>query len=212
MKIGVITPHRNDRPEFLAQFKKYMAAQTVQPDIVNYVDYEPESEGVDISQRYKRGFTQLESFANLDLILFMEVDDYYAPNYVETMVSGWINAEKPYLFGIGSSIYYHISGKWFSIGRPSMMSMAVRSGLNINWGNDNYPYADITLCNQLSGQFMEMPEKQICIGIKHGIGLVGGGCHNSDSGHYRYNDLSGQWLLSVVGDENFEFYKQLKNK
>lgn len=212
LKIGVIVPHRNDRPEFLEQFKKYMAAQTLQPDKVLYVDYEPESNLCDISQRYRRGYETL-SLEGYDIALFCEVDDWYSPDYIETIITKWQISGKPVMFSISSSIYYHISGRWFKIERPSANTFLLIPGRNISFGYDDYPYVDVTLSGNLTHEFkMCTPANIICIGIKHGIGLVGGGCHNSDNERYTELDESGDWLRAIVGDENYEFYKSLKEK
>lgn len=213
MRVAVICPHRNDRPEFLAQFKKYMAAQTHQPDEVLYVNYKPESANCDITQRYRRGYETLSANYNLDLVLFCEVDDWYSPNYIETMVVKWQISGKPNIFSISSSIYYHISGKWFKIGRPSANTFLLKLGQKISFGYDDYPYVDVTLSESLTHEFkMCQPSDVICIGIKHGIGMVGGGCHNADNGRYINDDTSGNWLRSIVGDENYEFYASLRMK
>lgn len=212
MKIGVITPHRNDRPEFLAQFKKYLAAQTLQPDVVLYADKLAKSDVIDITKRYREAYAEMIMIA--DVVLFMEVDDYYASNYIEKIVAGWNDAGQPDIFGIDSSIYYHVTGRWFQIGHPGRSSAnttLLKTGLQINWPADNYPYTDIVLWDQLKGKTMPMPRTPICIGIKHGIGLVGGGAHNSDSGHYKHEDPTGEWLSNIIGEDS-EFYKELKRR
>jgi len=207
MKIGVICPHRNDRPEFLAQFKKYLAAQTLQPDDIIFVNHEPESNEIDITHRYRIGYENIQKL--VDVVLFMEVDDFYHPEYIKTIVNAWKDEGRPEAFSLGNSIYYHISGKWFNINRPSANTFLLRSGLRIDWRKDNYPYVDVTLLGKLFFSFKTI-NPPICIGIKHGIGLVGGGCHNSDNERYVNDDSSGEWLRSVVGDENFEFYRHMQ--
>lgn len=211
MKVAVITPHRGDRPEFLEQFKKYLAAQTVQPDQTIYMDYASESGEIDITQRYRRGYEIVNAiYPEIEAVLFMEVDDWYAPDYIETMLEGWMRYNKPSLFGIGNSFYYHIAGKYFHIGLPSANAMLLKTHLQINWGPDNYPYIDVTLSKQLVLHHYTMPFTPVVVGIKHGIGLVGGGCHNEDNEHYVNDDTTGEWLKNIVGDENWEFYIRMR--
>ncbi len=209
MKIGVICPYRpGDKPEFLDQFKKYIAAQTLKPDCIFYKNYEPESDEVDVTQRYRRGYEEAQIF-ECDIVLFMEFDDFYHPTYIETMLAAWEDKGRPDLLTLASSFYYHISGKYFEIGRPSANTFLLRTGLPIKWGDDNYAYVDVTLLGQLQRRYHSTPTP-ICIGIKHGIGMVGGGCHNSDNERYTEMDADGSWLKGIVGDENWEFYKSLK--
>lgn len=217
IKVGVICPHRGDRPEFLAQFKSYMASQTRQPDIMEYVDYEPESVDIDVTQRYKRGCENLFRLyrGNCDVVLFMEVDDYYAPDYIETMVREWQRAGTPEIFGIGQTVYYHIfEQRWVTIPhrkRASAMStMVTRSILNMSWPRDNNPYLDIEMWEKMRGSTF-VPVSPICIGIKHGIGMVGGGAHNGDSPHYNRDDQGGLWLRGIVG-EDYKFYESLRER
>lgn len=212
IKIGVICPHRGDRANFLTQFKKYLFAQTMLPDEIIYSDYPPLSNEIDITQRYRRAY---ECLKNVDVILLMEVDDYYAPSYIETMITEWEKNNKPDIFGISSSVYYHISGKYFQINHPTRSSAnttLLKSNLKINWGLDSYPYTDIRLWEQINGKTFNMPLAPICVGIKHGIGLVGGGCHDEDSAHYTKFDKDGKMLFAIVGKENFEFYQSLKSE
>ena len=107
-KIGVLCPHRNDRAQFLEQFKIYMIAQVMQPHVIHYVDYEPESGDIDVTQRYKRGCEYLFREKKCDVVLFCEVDDFYSPQYIVQMILEWKKANRPPIFGIGYTIYYHI--------------------------------------------------------------------------------------------------------
>jgi len=216
IKIGVICPHRNDRPDFLEQFKKYIACQTVQPDVVEYVDYEPESADIDVTQRYRRGCEKLfrRYSGNCDVVLFMEVDDFYSPEYIETMVTQWIRAGKPEIFGIGETIYYHIFGKrWVVIPHKkrasAMSSMVTRSILNMPWPRDNNPYLDVEMWEKMRGKTF-IQRTPICLGIKHGIGMVGGGAHDAGNAHYNRYDEGGLWLREIVGIDNYKFYESLK--
>jgi hypothetical protein len=216
IKIGVLCPHRGDKPQFLAQFKKYMANQIMQPNVLHFVDYEPESKDIDVTQRYRRGCEHLFRISNCDVVLFMEFDDFYNKNYIAQMILEWKRAGRPAIFGIGHTIYYHIFQQmWVNIphrSRASAMSTLVtRVVLNMSWPKDNNPYLDADMWAKIPGKTF-IPRSPICIGIKHGIGLVGGGAHNGDNAHYNMKDAGGTWLKAIIGEENYKFYEQLQKE
>lgn len=215
MKTGIIIPDRGDRPLFLEHCKYLLSKQTVQPDIIEWVTYPPESEAKDISQRYRRGYDLLRN-KGLDAILFMESDDYYAPSYIETMLKAWESAGKPELFGLMWTEYYHIKHfEHFTMRheqRSSAMSTLIKPDLFVNWPPDSEPYCDSWLWMgpepRLKGQLFD-PQEHICLGIKHGIGLTGGNMHVDRLAHYQKHgqkDLNKEFLKSVVDKKSFEFY------
>lgn len=215
MKLAVLSIHRGDRPLFLQNLKRMIAAQTLQPSIVYFVDYEPESEQCDITQRYRRGYEYLSN-QGVDLIAFMEVDDYYSPTYLETMVNQWLHAGKPDLTGTYYTYYYHI--KLFAYYKmehyqmSTAMATLIKPGLSINWCDDRQPYTDTFLWNldNLSKHLFSPPI--ICIGIKHGVGLTGGRGHIDDLDRYERNkgvvDENKYFLWSNMDKESFEFYSE----
>lgn len=80
--------------------------------------------------------------------------------------------------------------------------------LTINWPLDHDPYTDLHIWKQVPG-LTWTPEKHICLGIKHGLGMVGGHNHNDRMERY-INDDSGL-LASVMDAPSLEFYtKQLQ--
>ena len=218
VKLGVIMPHRNDRPQFLEQFHRLLEKQTLQPDILEIVDYEAKSDSIDISERYKYGYNKLKG-KGLDVIAFMENDDFYATNYLETMVNGWVEHGKPEMFGTSYTIYYHIGlMKHFTFEhskRSSMMSTLMKPDLPVlltkeGWPADDYPYTDSHLWINSKNKAVFRPKEIICLGIKHGIGMSGGRWHDTtnqrDMRMYKENKLS---LLKIVGEENYEFYRAI---
>lgn len=208
MKIGIIIPDRNDRPLFLANCLRLIKNQTLQPEIIEVVNYEPESNNVDITQRYRRGYDKLRN-KGLDIIAFMENDEWYSQNYLQVMVDGWIANGKPEIFGTNYTIYYHI--KLFSyftmhhLTRSSAMSTLITPDLDIKWCVDEQPYTDIWLWKQLQGVTFTPPEI-ICLGIKHGVGKCGGMAHVDKLHRYVGNDKNKEYLRSVVDSESFNFY------
>ena len=232
INIAVLTPHRNDRPQFLEQLKKMIAHQTLQPVIIQYEDYAPDGEKKDITQRYRRGYKFLsECGFVIDLIAFLEVDDYYAPTYLENMVTEWLRSGRPDILGTGSTIYYHLKlNKYFTFNHPkraSAMNTFIKPGLDIKWCEDSYAFTDMHLWNMsdvaqlaipeatripknlwLRGHIFQ-PEKIISIGMKHGIGLCGGRNHIDRLQRYDKDDLDMQFLRDNCDEESFKFYSTL---
>lgn len=205
MKFAILMPHRGDRPKFLEQFHRIVQRQTVQPEIVEIVDYEPLSNACDITQRYKVGYDNLRN-KGLDAIIIFENDDYYSNNYCEVMLNAWNAKGRPNLFGIDHTIYYHLAiHKSFTFKhdkRASMMSTLIKPDMDFNWPQDDYAYTDSFLWKELKGTTFN-PRQTICVGLKHGIGLSGGRWHSEQL--QRYKDT---WLdfRKVVGEEDYSFY------
>lgn len=204
MKIGVIIPHRNNRPHFLKNCFRMIDAQTVQPDKVLLVNDSPINEKKDITWRYRNGYDQLRN-KGFDALFLMEDDDWYAPDYIEVMINEWIRRGTPDLLGLDYTIYYHLLlKKHFIFNHPtrsSAMSTLIKPDLDFQWCPDHDPYTDIHLWNILKGQTFH-PEKHICCGIKHGIGMSGGQLHNTRV--YRYKtpmDIS-----EFMDKESADFY------
>lgn len=210
MRIAVIIPHRQDRPEFLLNLRRMIKRQTLQPLIVSEIDFQPQTDKCDISQRYRIGYNRITA-GLVDLIAFMEVDDWYSPTYLEDMAKEWMNAGRPDIFGQRFTVYYHIFlRKYFKMEhyhRSSAMNTVIVPGLPIQWPVDHEPYTDLHLWQQLNG-VTYMPTKINCVGIKHGLGMVGG--HNHNSNMHRYVNEDAGFLESILDPESFKFYTQLK--
>lgn len=211
VRIGVIIPDRNDRPLFLERCNQMLANQTLQADIIEVVNFEPLNDEIDITMRYRIGIEMLKD--KVDVILFVENDDWYSHTYIETMVNYWVMNDKPLLFGIAETIYYHLKLKAFNIikhdGRASAMSTMVSTKLEIDFPKDNEPFFDLHLWKTYKGVTFK-PKEPINIGIKHGIGKCGG------KGHllaFRYDneDAEMNWLKSKVNNESFKFYENIIN-
>lgn len=214
MKVAILTIHRNDRPTFLEHLHYMISQQTVKPDIIEMMDDKPLSDAIDITYRYRVG-TERAFKKGADVIIFMEVDDFYSPIYIERMVKAWEQNGKPSLFGINNTTYYNVvNNKYVYLGhagRASMMSTMISKEANINWGADNYAYTDVVLWKQLKGVAVSLGEP-ICLGIKHGVGLCGGGGHTLEWAHYNQVDENYQYLSRIVDAKSLEFYKSFKLK
>lgn len=212
--IGVLIPTRGDRPQFLKRAKEMIGRQTLKPDMVEIVDDLPTSDKPDITRRYRIGCERLFS-KGCDFILFWEDDDWYSSEYIETMFAKWMEHGKPSLFGIHDTRYYHVGiKKYLSMqhpGRASMMATAVGRGIiGVNWGDDNNPYTDMHIWKQVQGVTFT-PDKKICLGIKHGIGLCGGAGHNANWQRYDKDDKNGAFLKATVG-EDYDYYTSISPK
>jgi hypothetical protein len=223
VKIGVIIPDRGDRPRFLANCLRMMEAQTLQPKYVRIIDYPAKDEHVDITPRYRTGYLYMSAM-DVDLIAFIENDDWYAPNYLETMVEAWKRFHQPSLFGTCYTIYYHLQLKrYFTMEhhqRASAMNTFIKPGLDIKWPVDMEPFLDMHLWSGHSGitgnmsRIVFKPEKIISVGIKHGIGkTIGGGNHVIDervARRYATKDVNEDYpqgfLKTVLDPESFNFY------
>lgn len=213
LKIGVLIPTRGDRPQLLKFAMKQLERQTLQPDEILIVDYPPVGLQPDIRDRYAKGYAQLEKLG-CDLVFFWEDDDWYATNYLERMMSQYISFGSPPIFGINSTIYYHLKKKtWMKmqhVSRASMMSTIMRTGLNPRWEKYHEKFCDIDLWREFKG--LSVPFETICLGIKHGTGICGGIGHNSQWKGYNHDDPDGIFLNTIVGDEDYKFYQSLWKK
>lgn len=216
MKIAVVTPHHDSRRGiFLERLKKYMAAQTRQPDewiVVDQSAYQGKIGIKDLTKRVRIGCDMARA-KGCDAVLIMEDDDWYAPEYIEFMVNSWQKLGKPELFGIGYTLYFHVLANryWHSPhpNRASLMSTLIRTdALNrFRWCQDDYVWLDIELWRQLKGRTLE-PIKHYAVGIKHGIGDTGGVGHNKGFAKYK-PDPTWQQLRRHLSPDDIKFYKEL---
>ncbi len=150
MKIGVVIPDRGDRPEFLKNCMRMLAGQTILPAELVVVGPEKVAPGeaCDITKRYRTGYDMLRG-KGLDVIAFMENDDWYAPDYLERMAEQWELAGRPDLLGTAYTIYYHIGlHAWLTMEhrrRANAMNTFIKPDLAIDWCADSEPYTDIHL-------------------------------------------------------------------
>jgi hypothetical protein len=224
MKVGVIIPTRNDRPGFMGNCLRMLRGQTwfeknggIQWQFVRIVDWPPSDGEKDITKRYRIGYDELRN-SGVDVIFFWEDDDWYSPNYMDVMIGEWKHAGKPDIFGTGYTIYYHLKlGAYFTMHHPdraSAMNTMIIPDLRITWPPDAEPYTDQALWLKIPGQTF-IPKGHISIGMKHGIGLSGGGYHADDRLH-RFRTPDNGLLKDNLDDESLAFYlsvsQQLKQQ
>lgn len=214
MKIGVIIPTRGDRPEFLENCLRMLNAQTLQPHIVELIDFEP-GEQCDITKRYRIGYDRLRN-KGLDGIAFIEDDDWYRPDYLEIMTTEWMKRGCPDLFGTMYTIYYHLRLKaWFEFQhdrRASAMNTLIKPDLNFEWCPDHEAYTDLHLWKIALNGMTFRPKQVIAMGIKHGIGMCGGRNHTDRLNRFVNHDKELRFMKSVMDAESFEFYSKFEFK
>jgi hypothetical protein len=214
MRIAVVIPDRGDRPDFMANCIQMVKAQSVQPVECITIDYIPKTDEVDITERYRAGYTIASAITGVDLIAFIENDDWYAPYYLEYMLDKWNEYDQPDLFGINYTIYYHLKlKKYFKFEhcqRASAMSTFIKPRMNFTWPRDHDPYTDQWLWMQPNGikkKLVFSPGHIICVGMKHGNGKIGGRFH-VDKLHRFINDDNG-FLYNTLDPESYKFYTGL---
>jgi hypothetical protein len=223
MNLGIIIPDRGDRPKFLENCLRMMDAQTLKPKYIRVIDFPAIDDHVDITPRYKTGYFWMSAM-DIDLVAFIENDDWYSPDYLETMVEAWKRFEKPALFGTCFTIYYHLELKaYFTMEhtqRASAMNTFIKPGINIKWPVDMEPFLDMHLWSGNAGitginsRIVFRPEKIISVGMKHGQGkTIGGGMHVVDDRvkkKYATKDVNSDYpegfLKTVLDPESFNFY------
>lgn len=208
VRIGVIIPDRGDRPSFLSNCLRMMRGQTLQPIGIALMSFAPTSAEKDITVRYRMGYNIWRG-PRADVIALIENDDYYAPNYLETMAAAWLEAGKPNIFGTDRTIYYNLNERAWKVmlhsRRSSAMSTFIKPNLSIKWPADNDPYTDIHLWQNIEGVTKHF-DPPICIGIKHGVGLCGGRMHTDHLDRLEHKDPDQSQLRAWMDDESFKFY------
>lgn len=210
MKIGLIIPDRGDRPKLTENCIRMIKNQTIEPYQIVHVNFAPLDERPDLCKRYKSGYKQL---SEVDLIFFIENDDWYHENYLKFMAQQWQEAGEPDIFGIDYTYYYHLPTKrYFKYGhegRASMMNTCIKPGLLIKWPADHFRFVDMELWRQLRGETIA-PEKIYSVGMKgHGEGMHGGTGHNNKL--FRYDHEDNGFLMDTLDTESYKFYSNYVN-
>lgn len=216
-KICLITPDRNDRPEFLEHCVWQMQRQTVKAGDHFVINYPGEEGVVDIVPRIKKGIAMAKA-GGFDYCLIIENDDYYPDEYIEKMQRYF---DQVSLIGIDSTVLYSLQYPGYRVsahpGRASLFCTAFKVSEmdRLQWPEDTLLYFDIHLWqHQCHKAFAFLPRGPI--GIKHGEGFCPGNfhngiCHGRPMGKFT-NDFSYDWLKSYVRKESFDFYKQKMNQ
>ena len=225
MKIGIIIPTRGDRPEFLKNCLRMIEAQTIykmkpRPIIdICIVDYKATSPECDITARYRKGYEYFRG-KGFDIIFLLEDDDFYHPSYMSCMINYWEENYRPPILGLQHTVYYHIGLKKYYYmhhrTRSSAMNTTIKPDLIFKWCPDHYAYTDIHLWETIKNGVTVKPNAEICLGIKHGIGLCGGGMHTTQLHRYSdkdsFDDIDFKFLKENTDPESFKFYLEMHKK
>lgn len=212
MKIIVVTPTRPERSVFRKNLDRLVALQTLKPYRHIVIDDEGQEGVRDIGRRYRIGVERAKLY-RADLIAFMEDDDYYAPTYLEMLAANYHVPTA--IIGISHSIYYHIkTNKWSRFahpGRASTNATAIKIDAPFRMWADDCRYVDLDIWQKLRPrQFILPTEKELVIGIKHGMVLTGGGGHQKDWRKYKNEDKDWAWLSSQIDSDSLKFYQWLQ--
>lgn len=195
-----ITPTRGDRGKFVEHLAWQISRMTVRPDQWIIVDYKPETQGFDLVDRIRKALLMCEH----DEVFVLEDDDNYSHDYFEAMVLGeydFVGSEK--------TTYYNLRNRtWQEMHHPGRSSL-FHTGFKISalngfkWPDNTTPFLDIPLWQHAKKcKFVQ----QKAIGIKHGIGKVGGAGHRM---RMKNTDPNLEWLSAHVDKESFEFYQSI---
>lgn len=212
--IVCLVPTRGDRPKMLKRCLEMMSLQTVLPREVILVNDPPIDPSVkDITWRYRRGVERaIERHPEVELILFIEDDDWYSKTYVEVFYKAWESAGKPEIFGLGETFYYNVGTRRYfhqiHEDRASAFCTGVTKSIsNIKWPEDSHSFIDLEMWKQLKGKTFKV-SPLIALGIKgYNEGqLFGGIGHNNNWNGYKNEDPNLNWIKSVIGDSSISFY------
>jgi len=211
MKFAIIIPTRKDRPAFIEQCKFLIKRQSLQPNEVIWVDYEPTSNNKDITQRYRMG-VELATKNGHDFVVFWEDDDWYDKDYLLWLTTEWRNNNLPNFFGVGETYYYHImlgkSHHMKHVNRTSAFCTLAKLPWKCSWPIDSYPFLDMHIHKSTQVKTINFPKNKIyAIGIKHGIGLSGGGGHSTTFRFYQTE--SREWFYKQIGEDR-HFYDSVE--
>lgn len=229
--VCVITP-TGDRPATLKILKECLERQTIKPRAWVVVD-DGVMESLSVIKDYptliyirrdkqETGHTlrenmllALRSHAGSNNII-MEDDDWYAPDYIETMLAG---LKQNKLVGVRPYMYYSLASKSY-LTRPTEKSMSVWA--NTAFRGEIVPEMlpiieqtkdhslDVNVWNALGNKYGYIVEKDhiLHVGIKNAPGRAGTtGMHNRES--LGTLDADYTYLTSVVGEYFANKYKNL---
>ena len=223
MKITGITP-TGDRQLAFALCQRWMSSQTRKLDQWLVVDdgkvpQQPAVEMEYVRREPKANDAKFTLNANLqtavplvtgDLVLILEDDEYYAPNYVACMEQG---IGPHLLVGLSHSRYYHLpSGKYLQIGNATHASLA-ETGFNrafmpqFSHALLGDAYLDIRLWQAARNQGVLYWDKgnPIYLGIKGLPGRPGIGLGHSET-LYRRADSPDRSILKQWVPQDWQIY------
>jgi hypothetical protein len=210
MNYCTLTCDRGDRPQFFEFCIKQLKSLNgdAPPTNAYLINDKPKTDEFDLIPRFKQGI-ELAKRDGFENVYCIESDDYYPADYFQKLPIGDCD-----FIGYSDTTYYNLRNRTYATfrhpGRSSLFTTAFKiSALDgFDWPSDNKVFLDVALW-----KFAQKTKKKItlikgnpCLGIKHGLGLVGGKGHKMKMQN-KDNDL--RFLRSRVSEEAFEFYKTL---
>jgi hypothetical protein len=209
MTFCAIIPDRGDRKELTEHCLWQLSRMTLKPDQSYNINYKPESDRFDLTERVKQGW-KLAKQDGIEWCCIVENDDFYPADYFETIFS---EDKSQYSFiGNDMTTYYNLKNKtwrtWRHNLRASLFTTCFKTDVmdDFRWSNGNTPFLDVSIW-----EYAELFTKHFiyanAIGIKHGLGKCGGKGHKMIMEN---QDNNLEYLKSIVDKESFEFYSKLK--
>lgn len=233
--LTLITP-TGDRPLAFALCQNWMRKQTLQPDQwivvddgkipmkpyvpMQYIRRKPKSD--DPKHTMLLNFKAAMPLVKGEKIIFIEDDEYYAPEYIATMAHGLNQYE---IIGIGNSKYYHLnSGKYYrhgNVSRASLAQTAFRQSFLAEFNellNSGDTYLDIRMWKKLEFSergfiFVKNFNDNLYVGIKGLPGRPGIGIgHDTDHSMYKvYPRDSSREILKQWTWKDHDIYMDIIN-
>lgn len=219
-QFAVIIPDRGDRPELLKFCKRQIENQTLKPTKIYHVNFHPETVNkFDLVERVRKG-VEMAKADNIDWVIVCENDDQYNVAYLSNMFEAILVNPQISFIGCSKSLYYNLKNNTYQIydhpKRSSLFQTAFKiSALKENsvlngfrWPDNDDQFLDISLWSYADKNCMSLLHDQpLAIGMKHGVGLCGGKGHRTRLAN---DDIGRHVLKSLVDDESFAFYMDLK--
>lgn len=218
------------RPEAFTLCEKYVERQTVKPSQWLVLDddeiptvctmgqeyhYWPECRGRgSLARKIKRALT--EKLITGDAIVFIENDDWYAPDFIQWCIAGLRNFS---IYGEGRALYYNVKHRyWFehqNLRHASLCATAIRGDffplLLTQCMSSDEPYVDellwrrCTTQNRVADPYAHPSRFRRSVGIKGMPGKSGYGGGHRGRDKAAVDDLTQIKLRSLIG-KDADFY------
>src|SRR5690606_12782395 len=197
------------RPELLEFCKHQVSRMNLKPDKHYIIDYPPKDATKDLVPRLLEGIRRAQK-DGFDYAFVIEDDDAYPSDYFEKMYH-----PKYDIVGDDYTMYYHISNNGYHEQNHPHRASLFTTGFRISsLAKIALPmgsvFADIEIWNYAKrNRLLRKFVNSGAVGIKHGIGVVGGIGHRQK---YRKFDHDWSVLASKVDSDALQFYKDLQRK
>lgn len=170
------------------------------------MDWQPQTTEVDLVTRIKKGI-ELAKADGFELVFIVEDDDFYPKDYFDNIPDAdFIGSEDTTYY----NLKHHTYQQWHHPRRASLFTTGFKiSALEgFEWPSENERFLDLALWQYGSNRKKNIVWRESkAIGIKHGIGLLGGRAHMNIN---KYHDQDWAWLHDNVDSEAYQFYRALK--